>query len=101
MRPPPRKKTGAGRWTRARRVKTYPRPMAERKLPSPPPVTLGARDKNRFRKLTRKTGTRFSRRRKNDNWITEEGGCGHLEPSLALQAHQPVRLQGRRRVYSC
>ena len=62
-----KKKTRASRRTRARQVQTYPRLRAARKLPTYPQVIVGAKAKNRFRKLIRITGTRFTRRKRNDN----------------------------------
>jgi hypothetical protein len=52
-RPPRRKKTRASRRTRARQVQTYPRLRTARKLPTHPQFIVGARAKNRFRKLIR------------------------------------------------
>jgi hypothetical protein len=43
---------------------------AVRKLPTHLQVIVGAKDKNRFRKLTRITGTRFTRKRRNNNWMS-------------------------------
>src|ERR1700757_3613225 len=59
MRPPRRK--------RALQVQTHPRlRRAAGKLPPYPPAIAGARARNRFLKLIRITGTRFSRRKIND-----------------------------------
>ena len=49
---------------------TYPRLRAARKLPTYLQVIVGVKAKNRFRKLIRITGTRFTRNRRNDNWMS-------------------------------
>ena len=41
-----------------------------RKLPTHLQVIVGAKAKNRFRKLIRITGTRFTRKRRNNNWMS-------------------------------
>ena len=56
--------------TRSRQMQTYPRLRAVRKLPTHLQVIVGAKAKNRFRKLTRITGTRFTRKRRNNNWMS-------------------------------
>src|SRR5207302_6520940 len=53
--------------TRVLRVWTHPRLRAARSLTPHPPAIAEARAKNRFRKLIRITGTRFSRRKRSDN----------------------------------
>jgi len=58
------KKDEAKRRTRRRQTQTYLRLKAARKLPTRLPVIVGARAKNRFRKLIRITGTRSTRKRK-------------------------------------
>src|SRR4029453_1422878 len=51
-------------------MQTYPRVRARRKLPNHLQVIVGVKAKNRFRKLIRITGTRFTRKRRNDNWMS-------------------------------
>jgi hypothetical protein len=60
---------------RRRQTQTNLRLRAARKLPTRPPVIVGARAKNRFRKLIRITGTRSTRKRKrrSDSWINGTG----------------------------
>src|SRR6476661_9577165 len=65
-----RPKTRASRKTRSRQMQTYPRLRAARKLPTHLLVIVGVKAKNRFRKLIRITGTRFTRKRRNDNWMS-------------------------------
>src|ERR1700674_4710675 len=81
-----RKKTRASRRTRARRMQTYPRPRTARKLPTHLQVIVGARAKSRFRKLIGIIGTRFTRRRRSDNWINGAGivvvRCGQPPQSI-------------------
>jgi hypothetical protein len=69
------RKTRARRRTRRRQTQTYLRLRAARKLPTRPPVIVGARAKNRFRKLIRITGTRSTRKKKrrSDSWINGTG----------------------------
>jgi hypothetical protein len=69
------RRTRARRRTRRRHTQTYLRLRAARKLPTRPPVIVGARAKNRFRKLIRITGTRFTRKRKrrSGSWINGTG----------------------------
>ena len=60
-------KTRASRRTRTQQMLTDLRLRAAGKLPARPRLTIGARAKNRFRKHTEITGTRFTRRRKRRN----------------------------------
>ena len=68
---PLRRKTRASRRTSPRQMQAYLRLRAARKLPTHLQVIVGARAKNRFRKLIRITGTRFTgrRKRRSGNWI--------------------------------
>jgi hypothetical protein len=58
-----RSKTRPLRRTRELHVKTYPRSRAARQPPPHLPIIAGAKARNRSPRPTRKTGTRFSRRR--------------------------------------
>src|SRR6478735_2092247 len=65
-----RTKTRASRKTRSRQMQTNPRLRVARKLPTHLQVIVGVKAKNRFLKLIRITGTRFTRKRRNDNWMS-------------------------------
>src|ERR1700719_2793439 len=70
--PTPHQKARPPRRTKALQVKPYPRPRAARQQPPPHLQTIaGGKAKNRSPRPTRKTGTRFTRRRtrrrKSDN----------------------------------
>jgi hypothetical protein len=52
-------------------------------LPTHLQVIVGVKAKNRFRKLIRITGTRFTRKRRNDNWMSgPHFDLGHVLESL-------------------
>src|SRR5436309_15866590 len=93
------RKTRARRRTRRRQTQAYLRLRAARKPPTRPPVIVGARAKNRFRKLIRITGTRSTRKKKgrSDSWINGTGtAVGYRAAGYSCQGVCSRRgLQGR------
>jgi hypothetical protein len=80
------------RRTRALQVRTHPRlRRAARKLPPYLPVIAEARAKNRFLKLIRITGTRFSQRKESDKPVRS----GNWSTVARWQARLPIVLAAR------
>src|SRR5437868_12359482 len=65
--PTPLQKARPPRRTKELQVKPRPRPRAARQPPPHLQTIAGGKAKNRSPRPTRKTGTRFTRRRKSDN----------------------------------
>src|SRR5260370_34627086 len=65
--PTPLQKARPPRRTKALQVKPYPKPRGARQPPAHLQTIAGGKARNRSPRPTRKTGMRFTRRRKSDN----------------------------------